>query len=196
MDAYLSMNLESFSIGGGNLQFVTIGDISNYLNLTEGDDPIASMHRYSAESNVTNVGNTLSANMTAGDLHNTGVILHSNIMIFGMFRRIDLDIRNDPINIIVRGHPFNGVYIANTTVSFSLEDNLEHEENSIARIVLDIDSNVETIAQTANQILYEWADQIIQNYNHMLNQQSRLSREIEVVNNQNSPESECPVVSR
>jgi uracil DNA glycosylase len=190
------MNLESFSIGGGNLQFVTIGDISSYLNLTDEDDPIASMHRYLPESNITNVGNTLSANMTAGNLQNTGVILHSNIMIFGMFRRIDLDIRNDPINIIIRGHPFNGVFNANTTISFSLEADLENEQNSRARIVLDIDTNVETITQTANQILYEWADQIIRNYNHMLNQQSRLNSEIEVVDNEFSPESDCSIVSR
>jgi hypothetical protein len=190
------MNLETFSIGGGNLQFMTVNDISGYLNLTNGENPISAMTSYLPESNITNTGNTLSANMTSGDLQNTNVIIHSNIMIFGMFRRIDVEMGNDLVKIIVEGHPFNGIYNANTTVSFSLESDLVNERNSRARIELEIDPNVVLVAQTANQILYEWADQIVQNHNNMRNEESKLTQEIEDITNRYSPESECPMVSR
>lgn len=194
--ANLTMNLTSFSIGSGNLQFMTLNDIGTFLNLSSGADTVWEINGFQDGNNVTEDPNTLNAGMVGSNLQDTTVYLSTNVMIFDMFRRISVPISDELISFEIIGMPFNGIFNAQTTISFIPEENLENESNSVVLISLIDDNRIGDVSERANLIIMGWVNQIINSFGDMANKLAELNENIENLNLQYTSEENCPEITR
>lgn len=160
--ADLTVHLPNFSLGSGNIQFVSPEDIRQFLGLYDGQDISNEIRSYSPESDVTNEENTITATMEIGNLENTDIRINANIRMFDIFHRIPILVNEDRFSISMPGRPFNGRFNAVSTANIKVEEDLQNELNSNVAITLNMDDNIVQLKNNVNTNLGKWVDSIVQ----------------------------------
>ena len=155
--------LPSFTIGGGNLQFLTDNEIQRWYN-TENDRYCRGrLDCYDAEGIHTNSqtqfrrNNTLNLEFDTQNMAGTDIHLSANAILFEMLQRVEYSLSEERWDFVFNGKPFRGAFDAEAVVEVIPVADLQNEDNSIVRIVLDQTENYFDLQDLVNDELRKWA---------------------------------------
>ena len=159
-DIYIRLDLYSFSVGGGNLQFITSKD---YNSLYGEENQECNFELFDAHIlwDEFRSNNTISINITSEDVSNSTLVLDSNILLFDVLFRHKANLTGESLDIAIEGKPFNGVYNSNMSVSIPYVEDMQSEANSTYRIDLIREGNLQKLEGDVNTRLQKWISSII-----------------------------------
>lgn len=165
--ALLVMNLPLFSIGSGNVQFLRASDLSEYYMVTDEDDINDIISEDMPDSQIEEGYNTLTVNITVGETEQARVVLDSNVYMFSMYYHVISTLISDQLHFTIPGRPFGGIFNASSTVSVTLVEDLQNEDNSVVEIIIQREENFDELETRVNDVLYEWIRNIVYTYERL-----------------------------
>lgn len=194
--ANLVMHLPNFSMGSGNVQFLSSKTIAKYLGLSDDQNVADEVKKYSDGADVSTEENTLKIEMKIGSLSSSKVTLNANVLMFELVHRISIDISDQEISFPLSGKPFGGIFQADTFVRVKPVKDLQKEGNSVVTITLKMDDTINQLQKETNDVLKRWIDEIIETFTSISNAEKMLIESKSSLQNQYFDVSTCKQYSR
>lgn len=194
--ASLTMHLPDFSLGSGNVQFVSSKTIAKYLGLADDQNVSDEVKKYSEGADVSTEENTLKIDMKVGSLANTKVTLNANVLMFNLVHRISIDISDQEISFPLSGKPFGGSFQADAVVRVKPTKDILKENNSVVTVSLKMDDTTNQLQKETNDVLKRWIDDIIETFNSITNAEKLLVETKATLQGQYFDVSACKQYSR
>jgi hypothetical protein len=162
-----TMYMPSFTIGGGNLQFLNSDEIERWYdthnnNFCQGRlDCYGTNGHHTGNSNNFRHNNTLSMEFDTRNMKAADPVMNSNAILFEILQRVEYTLDQDRWNFLFNGKPFRGAFDAELVVEVVPVSDIQNEDNSIVRVVLDQTDNFFKLQTLVNDLLREWTSNIV-----------------------------------
>ena len=154
------LDLPTFSIGGGNLQFITTESLKDLYKINEDTFCNGRLDCYINRDEFLQ-NNTMKFTFDTRNIAASDIILNSNIVIFEILDRVEVKLEDSKWNFRVNGKPFRGSFDTEVLVEVVPVPKIEKEDDSIVRIVLDQTHNFFELEKLVNDELKRWVSGII-----------------------------------
>lgn len=154
------LDLPTFSIGGGNLQFITTESLRDLYKINEDTFCNGRLDCYINRDEFLQ-NNTMKFTFDTRNIAASDIILNSNIVIFEILDRVEVKLEDTKWNFKVNGKPFRGSFDTEVLVEVVPVPKIEKEDDSIVRIVLDQTQNFYELEKLVNDELKRWVSGII-----------------------------------
>lgn len=174
IDAYLdnerveaTLYLPSFSIGGGNLQFLSEEDIlsryqTNNNRYCRGRlDCYDTRNRHTTDQDNFRTENTLHLTFDTQNTIATDIQLNANAVLFEMLQRFDVTLDRSRWQFAFHGRPFRGAFDAETIVEVIPVSDIRNEDRSAVGITIDQTENYFRLESLVNTELQDWVSNIV-----------------------------------
>lgn len=105
--------------------------------------------------------NTLNIDFDTRNMGATDIHLSSNVILFEILQRIEYTLDQERWDFVFNGKPFRGAFDAEVVAEVVPVADIQNEDNSIVRIVLDQTDNFFRLQTLVNTELQGWAANIV-----------------------------------
>ena len=157
----LTITLPSFTVGGGNLQFLTYADFLKYYDVDKRKCKKEKRFDKHIDWDDFTDDNTLSTTISTDNLGGSFLNLDSNALLFEILFRYRSDLVGRKFIVPITGRPYKGEFEANIQVDVEFVPNLEKETSSIVKIVMSQNDNYNRLKDRVNGDIQTWIKSII-----------------------------------
>jgi hypothetical protein len=152
--------MPSFSIGGGNLQFLDTKAIQRRYHVTEDTFCHGRLDCHLSHDDFMR-NNTLTFEVDPINVAGSDLTLSANAIIFEILQRVEITLDQPRWNFRFNGKPFRGAFDTEIVVEVVPVANLARERDSIVRVVLDQIDNFHALETNVNRELKNWISNIL-----------------------------------
>lgn len=174
--ADLKIFLPSYSIGGGNLQFLTYSDFRAYYDVYDKNCRKGKFDTQLDCGDFRNP-NTITSSFDPNSLADAVFTIDTNAVLFEILFRYTAPLDGKGMDISVHGKPFRGSFEAFINVTAPFTTIMQNEVYSTVSVELDKTDNFEELQKDVNQELQKWITSIIVFDSRISGREARLQGE-------------------
>lgn len=158
--ADFKFTLPSFTVGGGNVQFLSYEDFLKYYNI---DKKHCHSDRFDHHIDCDDFKekNTITTSFPADDLKSSVLFLDSNVVMFEILFRFASEVKGRSFTLPIVGRPYRGEFEADIRVEVVIVPDLEKETSSTSTIVLSQNHEYNQLKDSVNRNMQSWVKSIV-----------------------------------